>query len=90
MKKEDIDKTKEGELEEVTGFHYVKGSICRLSPDDDDPPIVISEESIEKGMVSCPRCAGKMEVRPDGKFWCPQDGLVLTDELMKKFGINQK
>ncbi len=89
MKKEDIGRAEEGELEKVTGFQYVPGSICRLSPDDEPVAIAEVKESFEKGAVICPRCEGPMEVRPsDGKWWCPADGLVLTDEVKKKFNIN--
>lgn len=89
MKKEDIDRTKEGELEKVTGFQYVSGSICRLSDDDDEPVITSPElkESIDKGVVACPRCEGGMELRQDGKWWCPKDGLVLTEAVKKKFNL---
>ncbi len=88
MKKEDIDKSQEGELEKVTGFQYVQGSICRLSPDDDEPVSILElKKSFEKGAVICPRCDGPMEVRPDGMWCCPADGLVLTDEVQKKLGI---
>ena len=79
----------QGELEKLpTGFQYVKGSICSLSSDDDEPVSVQAlQESIEKGTVLCPRCEGPMKQDNDGRWRCPRDGLVLTEEIKKKFGL---
>ncbi len=88
MKVSDIGRAEEGDLEKVTGFQYSPGSICRLSPDDDEPVTILElKKSFEKGAIICPRCEGAMEVRPDGMWCCPADGLVLTDAVQKKFGI---
>ncbi len=88
MKKEDIARAEEKGLEIITGFQYQKGSICRISLDDDDPVSIPKlKESIDQGAAICPRCEGPMEVRSDGKWFCPRDGLVLTDELRKKLNI---
>ena len=78
-----------GELEKISsGFQYIPGNICRLSPDDDEPVTIQQlKESIQKGAVICPRCGGEMELGKDGKWFCRQDGLVLTEEILKRFGI---
>ena len=79
----------QGELEKLpTGFQYVKGSICSLSSDDDDSVSVdMLQEALTKGEVLCPRCENHMKQDTDGRWRCPQDGLVLTKEIQKKFGL---
>lgn len=90
MKKEDIGKTKAGELEEVTGFHYVPGSICRLSANDDDrgtaPGMITSNQmtvqklanskkiSLEKRI--CCRCLydSGREIKVKDDGYCPECG----------------
>lgn len=88
MKPKDIADSKEGELEKLTTFFkYHQGSICRCDSDDVEPIPIISQESVDKGTVCCPRCDGQMQKRPDGRLWCPKDGLLFTDEMKRKFGI---
>ena len=85
MKQKDVLKEEEKELKDIKNFHYQQGSICRLEPwgDKDEKEEII--ERLEN--KRCPRCEGPLEERPDGKLYCPADGLILTDELRKRFGI---
>jgi hypothetical protein len=80
------DKIKGEMLKEATGFQYVKGSICRL--DADPSPEEQHQEIIDRAEAGqCPRDEGEFKRQKDGRTICENCGLVLTDELMKKFGI---
>lgn len=70
-------------------FVYDHRSISSFDRDESDSESTGQEESEsqeKKSGIKCPRCEGKMEERSDGKLWCPADGLVLTDELRRKYG----
>lgn len=87
MKKEDIDKTKEGELEEVTGFHYVSGKGFASLERDPSPEEIREEIQSDLEKELCPRDGGEFKKQKDGRTSCEKCGLILTDEVMKKFGI---
>jgi len=52
------------------------------------PPTPEEEgDEIRKSILDgkCPRCGDPFEKKVDGRFICKRDGLVLTDELIKKY-----
>ncbi len=77
-----------GEMQkEATGFQYVKGSICRIEAEPSSEEIREGiQDDLEKEL--CPRDGGGFKKEKDGRTICEKCGLVLTDEVKKKFGIN--
>jgi hypothetical protein len=51
-----------------------------LSPEEEGEEIA---KWIKNG--KCPRCGHPFGEKVDGRFICKKDGLVLTDELIKKY-----
>jgi hypothetical protein len=73
MKKEDIEKAQEGELEKVTGFQYVPGNICRIDLEMCDGTSLNPDPSPED---CCPRCWGSGVKTPiEGREFCPECGM---------------
>ena len=78
----------------MAGFkEKIKGAISAKKVID-SPIIIIGPptpeeegDEIRKWIKSgkCPRCGDPFGEKMDGRFVCKRDGLVLTDELIKKY-----
>lgn len=92
MKREEVVKA-ESELKVVTGWHYARGSICSLDSIL-EPSFAEKRQEVRERIAGkrCPRCGGDLEKDTSGRIVCvgtpegPMCGLVLSDELKKKYG----